>query len=616
MDTESGQGQFTASEKEIKRLLVQAQAGYSPVSVHFHGSNAFYTSYIVEVDSDRKLFMLDDLVPESGNDKVASGQPFNMETFVDGVRVRGMEIKAKPGKASDGGAVYVAAFPAQLHTLQRRQSYRAPVRKTLHIPVDLGTAPKEVTTGELVDFSMEGCQAAFEGDMVELFESFAKPIRGRLRFPNQEFLSAKMLPRRVRFDEVLEKTFVGVRFMQLSSAQLKEIAHIFSELQRDHINAIKNGAHPTGIPPLFKESEELPDGSAAASSKEGSDSKVSPKGSEKGGGAKNTTENDATATKKLVNENPALNKPVIRQAIPADMALENACVAVKMAIRATIQEQPIDRVHIEEAAQDLHQALKLERNSIMLRLCVRHFHERWVEHSVAVAIWMTDLIRVLQPELDDAVLERILQAGLLHALPRVALPNTSDWLNLTEPEKATLKKHIQVQRQKVRDAGFTSEVEIIIAQILERGDGSGVPNGINSDLQHQLAKAACVVDAFAMLAYNGEYDQYYQPVVAYRKLLRMNNLFDQTLLKQFVSRIGVMPVGSCVQLDNGLIGIILSLGAGRKPQDIRLLIDSATQKFIAPADITIEPPMQVQGLIDPARYKLSSEHLLPLPDFV
>lgn len=615
MDTESGQGQFTSSEKEIKRLLVQAQAGYSPVSVHFHGSNAFYTSYIVEVDSDRKLFMLDDLVPESGNDKVASGQPFNMETFVDGVRVRGMEIKAKPGKASDGGAVYVAPFPSQLHTLQRRQSYRAPVRKTLHIPVDLGTAPKEVTTGELVDFSMEGCQAAFEGDMVELFESFAKPIRGRLRFPNQEFLSAKMLPRRVRFDEVLEKTFVGVRFMQLSSAQLKEIAHIFSELQRDHINAIKNGAHPTGIPPLFKEPEDLPD-SGAASSTEGSGSKASSKAGANINSAKGSPDADAASspsTKKLVIDKPV---PPVRQAIPADMALENACVAVKMAIRATIQEQPIDRIHVEEAAQDLHQALKLERNSIMLRLCVRHFHERWVEHSVAVAIWMTDLIRVLQPELDDAVLERIMQAGLLHALPRLALRNTNDWLNLTESEKAALKKHIQAQRQKVRDAGFTSEIEIIIAQILERGDGSGVPNGITSDLQHQLAKAACVVDAFAMLAYNGEYDQYYQPVVAYRKLLRMNNLFDQALLKQFVARIGVMPVGSCVQLDNGLIGIILSLGAGRKPQGIRLLIDSTTQKFIAPADITIEPPIQVQGLIDPARYKLSSEHLLPLPDFI
>ncbi|WP_119396094.1 flagellar brake protein [Salinibius halmophilus] len=606
MDTESGQGQFTSSEKEIKRLLVQAQASFSPVSVHFHGTQAFYTSYIVEVDGDRKQILLDEVVPATGNEKVEAGLPFNIETFVDGVRVRATDVKAKPGKASDGGRVYIAAFPNQLHTLQRRQSYRAPVRKTLHIPVDMATAPKSITTGELVDFSMEGCQAAFEGDLVSLFESFSAPIRGRLRFPNDEFLSAKMMPRRVRYDEVLEKTFVGVRFMQLTSAQMKLIAYIFSELQRDHINAIKNGAHPSGIPALFKEPENLP---------------AKPSDETPPEAAKETKKDGAEAQEKQpAKEDPAETRQIeqaprpLQQALPAKMALENACVAVKMAIRATNKDMPLDKSHIAEAANDLLQALKLERNDIMLRLCVRKFQEQWVEHSVAVAVWAADLLRAIQPEISDDNLSNFTQGCLLHALPRVKLADIDDWLTIQPLQKSAISKQIYAQRQQVREAGFASEVEIIVGQVLENGDGTGLPNGIDADTQHQLAQIVSVVDAFAMLAFNGEYDQYYQPVVAYRKLLRLTERYDSKLIKQFVGRIGVMPVGSCVQLDNGLIGIILTLGAGRKPSDIRILLDGSNQKRIAPADIKLEPPMAVQGLVDPARYKLSSEHLLPLPE--
>lgn len=603
MDTESGQGQFTSSEKEIKRLLVQAQAAFSPVSVHFHGNQAFYTSYIVEVDSDRQMFMLDEVVPATGNEKVEAGLAFNIETFVDGVRVRATDVRAKPDKASDGGRVYSANFPSQLHTLQRRQSYRAPVRKTLHIPVDMALEAKKMITGELVDFSMEGCQTAFEGDIASQFDTIVSPVRGRMRFPNDEFLSAKMLPRRVRYDEVLDKTFVGIRFMQLTSAQMKLIAYIFSELQRDHINAIKNGAHPSGIPALFKVPDHLPASEQTNADKAPESSNDSE--------APAATDN-APVTSNIPPEAPPVT--ALKQTLPAQIALENACVAVKMAIRSAQADKPLDREHIEEAAQDLLQALKIERNAIMLRLCVRKFHEQWVEHSVAVAVWVSDLMRAIQPDISDALLARITQGCLLHALPRLTMANVGDWLNLEPLHKPPLNRQIYAQRQRVRDAGFASEVEIIVGQVLERGDGSGVPNGLDADTHHQLAKVVSVVDAFAMLAFNGDYDQYYQPVVAYRKLLRLGERYDAKIIKQFVGRIGVMPVGSCVQLDNGLIGIILSLGAGRKPRDIRLLIDGTSNKFIAPADIHLQPPMQVQGLIDPARYKLSSEHLLPLPE--
>lgn len=590
MDTETGQGQFVKSEKEIRRLLRQAQSSYSPVTVHCQGSKAFYTSYVVEL-SDTEL-MLDELVPESGNMRLTGGEQFTIETFVDGIRVRAMHLSAKPSKASDGGDVYSVPLPSEVHILQRRQSYRVPLRKTLEIPVDFAVSRENVHSGMLVDFSMEGCQVALQGDLYAIFEPLIKPINSRMRFPNGDALRAKVRPQRVRYDDVLDKTYVGVQFMQLTSEQVRYITFLFAELQRDHINAIKNGAHPSGVPDIFR-TPELPQAPQA----EPSQSQNTPK---------QTADPSDPPVKKQATP--------LRQAVPSGMALENACVAVKMLLREAGRKQAYDKDLVVDAAKDLLSALKLERNAIMLRLCVRRFHEQWVEHSVAVAVWFTDLMMARQPELSHLQQINIMVAGLVHALPRLQQGSGIDWFDLPESVRENLVLRTSTTRRALQDQGFPKEADIIVSQVLERCDGSGLPAGIDDEQQHGLAKAASMIDAFAMLAYSGEYDQYYQPVVAYRKLLRMTEQFDQTLVKQFVSRIGVMPVGSCVQLDNQLIGVVLSLGKQKKPDLLRVLVDATTKKQVAPADIRLQPPLTIAGLVDPAKYKLSSEHLLPLPE--
>jgi c-di-GMP-binding flagellar brake protein YcgR len=72
---------------EILANLRLLQQHHDPLIVTFHGRNQRFQSYLIEVDRDRGLIALDEMIPNDGERFLKSGESFRVEGFHDGVRI-------------------------------------------------------------------------------------------------------------------------------------------------------------------------------------------------------------------------------------------------------------------------------------------------------------------------------------------------------------------------------------------------------------------------------------------------------------------------------------------------------------------------------------------------
>jgi len=99
----------------------------------------------------------------------------------------------------------------------------------------------------------------------------------------------------------------------------------------------------------------------------------------------------------------------------------------------------------------------------------------------------------------------------------------------------------------------------IAKQEHERIKGTGYPEGLKDDQIHEYAKVVAIVDVYEALIHPRSYRDGTPPHEAIKELLKMNTsmLFEPKILKVFINRIGLYPVGCWVELNTGEIGKVI-----------------------------------------------------------
>ena len=212
------------------RLLLQH---HDPLIITFHDRNQRFQSYLIEVDRERGLLALDEIIPNDGERFLKNGETFRIEGFREGVRIAWEPPQPATIGEFEGDRCYWCALPDEVTYHQRRNAYRATLKQTQLVAIELdGDKLKEPIKGMMLDISATGCKLRFEGD-----------LNGRLQ-PGQvyERLTAK-LPigpittpielRHVRFDEKLGISFAGIRFHDMSGLVQRNVERFVYQLQRE-----------------------------------------------------------------------------------------------------------------------------------------------------------------------------------------------------------------------------------------------------------------------------------------------------------------------------------------------------------------------------------------------
>jgi HD-GYP domain-containing protein (c-di-GMP phosphodiesterase class II) len=99
-------------------------------------------------------------------------------------------------------------------------------------------------------------------------------------------------------------------------------------------------------------------------------------------------------------------------------------------------------------------------------------------------------------------------------------------------------------------------VRMVAYQTHERCDGSGYPRGCTADKIHPLAKIAAAADAYVALVSPRPHRPAMLPYHAVAKMVTDagRRLFDAGVVRGLLHTISLFPIGSYVELDNGMVG--------------------------------------------------------------
>lgn len=214
------------------------------------------------------------------------------------------------------------------------------------------------------------------------------------------------------------------------------------------------------------------------------------------------------------------------------------------------------REHISRIVEDILNHRNLMINMIDLKV----FDNYTYAHSVNVAV--LSIVLGLAAGMNRDALNRLGMAALMHDIGKVFIP--IELLNKREPltpeEYRELQRHSELGFDYVKahfpDIPVSSYVAIL--EHHERYNGSGYPLGKSGARITQFGSIIAIADVYDALTSERPYRKALPPSEAVEYFMASGGShFHPDLTNLFLRKVAPYPVGTCVRLSNGWIGLVL-----------------------------------------------------------
>ena len=288
---------------------------------------------------------------------------------------------------------------------------------------------------------------------------------------------------------------------------------------------------------------------------------------------------------------------------------------VNNALEAAQNGQAIDTKPFEEMASNFMDSVVRNQNALACLSRIRDKDSYLMEHSVNVAVLMSILGKYL--ELDNRYLHQCVTGALLHDIGKVMIPDTILHKpgKLTDDEFTIMKRH-SLYSQKIleKSKGFPQVSINVAGQHHERLDGKGYPAGLAGDEVTQEARMASVVDVYDAITADRVYHDGMTPSTALKRMLEWcGPHLDVKYVHAFIKAMGVYPVGSLVELDNGMAGIVIEETASTMKPVLRIIYSLKSHSFVEVTRLDLSEEGKAVSIIkaiDPV------DHGIKLKDFL
>ncbi len=245
------------------------------------------------------------------------------------------------------------------------------------------------------------------------------------------------------------------------------------------------------------------------------------------------------------------------------------------------QSFEIDRV--EEIVEGMVESIVRNPDAAMWIARLREEDISTYGHGLQVSVYLASFGRHVG--FPKAQLSQLAQIGLLLDIGKIKLPR---WL-LEKQGRLTAEEYEEAKRHVAHGIAILSETpnadpEVLegIEQHHERMNGSGYPNGYVGDEIGIYGRMAGIVDTFAALTNHRPYAAAASSYEALRSLTGWaGDFFHEPLVQQFVSSIGVFPVGSLIELSTGEVAIVVAHNRVRRLKP-RVLVVTGPDKTRSP----------------------------------
>ena len=222
--------------------------------------------------------------------------------------------------------------------------------------------------------------------------------------------------------------------------------------------------------------------------------------------------------------------------------------------KSTHQFDLISRV-ISDIVDEILYNRKLMVNVVDLRT----FDDYTFSHSVNVAVLSVVMGTVLG--LNRTRLNDLAMGALIHDIGKVFIDrnvinkpgrlNTDEFLEMKKHSQKGydyLKAHSQVSEQALK----------VVLLHHEQFNGNGYPFGYSGDQIDFFARIVCVADVYDALISDRPYRRAMLPSDAMEYIMGgFGAMFDPKVVKAFTRKVAPYPIGTCVRLSNGIVGIVV-----------------------------------------------------------
>lgn len=217
---------------------------------------------------------------------------------------------------------------------------------------------------------------------------------------------------------------------------------------------------------------------------------------------------------------------------------------------------------------------------------LKSFDQYTYYHSVNTCILAMTLGRQLNMARDPLI--RLGLGVVLHDIGKTQVP--IDILNkpglLTEDEAERVKQHV-MRGVDYLDGTLKVETAVLLPVLEhhERMDGSGYPHHRQRADLSEVGLIAGVVDVYDALTSDRPYRKAASPHQALKTLYEMTRRgeLDTACVERFIRCMGIYPVGSCVRLSSGAVGVVSKINPTQTLNPVVVVVrDSPTGALIAP----------------------------------
>ncbi len=247
--------------------------------------------------------------------------------------------------------------------------------------------------------------------------------------------------------------------------------------------------------------------------------------------------------------------------------------------------QPVDVKSSRRIIYNLIDSLSQDEFGLLTLTAVKNLDDYTYNHSLNVGILSLALGQRIG--LKKQMLAKLGSAAILHDIGKVALPKELIYKSkrLTNEEWELLKKHSDYGVKEILKTRGLDETGLISMTIAYQHhwnfNGSGYPVHDKNEQPVLFSRIVRICDSYDAMTTPRIYQVVpYLPHFALRVMWKLRNVwFDPLLTKIFVQLLGLYPVGSCLELDNGEIGLVIRQNQGYPDQPIvKIILDNKEKR--------------------------------------
>ena len=224
--------------------------------------------------------------------------------------------------------------------------------------------------------------------------------------------------------------------------------------------------------------------------------------------------------------------------------------------------QPMDKV-----VDKLVHTIIFDRKALVNITDLKSFDDYTYHHSLSVAVLSIAIGR--QMGFSANQLNKLGMAAMMHDIGKTAVPQDiiQKPARLNNHEFDLVKGHSKAGTLYLMQSAFGNE-KLWRAVLChhEKIDGTGYPNGLRAQAIPMWSRIISVADVYDALTSARPYRTPMQPADALEYVMGgINSAFDYDVVQALVHKVDLYPVGSCVELSNGELALVLGGDAPGRP---------------------------------------------------